>query len=361
MPKNNRPLNSISFLDNLPALYSRDWEEGGPLFRDFLKQFEEAFDALEASIIGDALTLVYKGKGDIEGDPEVTGYPLLVETFDAGRLGYPKGSQAFISGDPVATLLSHPIEADGENIGLIRISGASFFKRLKPGDQLVVRSGSGLTGLTSIREMPPPGFRHRGGQDKLLYLQYLASWIGLPLRSDKTVSWNRRFFREAIALAPNRSTLSGLTALLKSWHHEETAAAETVVTDLIAPENGLNTVFCLERSRIGIDTVLGEGQPSHFYVHLTADPTDVSMRSPKKIGAMKAAAKLILDLEKPANTSYTLNIHFYTMQLAPDARIAPYKQANQVRDPEFIDDDELAVKDTNTFARIGVTTLIGNR
>lgn len=358
MPINPRPINSLDFFNNLPAFYAR---EGDPLFEKFLIQFEEAFEALKASIVGDALTLTYKGPGEPEGDPELKGYPILVELFDAGRLGYPKGSQVFIPGDTRTTLLSDPILANGKAESQVRVRDGNFHKRLKPGEKFVVRSGSGITGLTSIREMPPPNYRHRGEQSKLVYLQYLASWVGLPLRSDKTISWNRRFFREAIALAHNRSTLPGLTALLKSWHHEETEAAETVVTDLIASENNLDTVFRLGESRIGIDTVLGEGKPGHFQVYLTADPSDVSMRNPKKIDAMEAAARLILDLEKPANTSYTLHIYSHTMQLAPKAHIAPYKQANLIRDPESIDDDELTVKDTNTYARIGVTTLIGNK
>ena len=362
MTSNPRPSNSLAFLQELPALYARNLGEGDALLQSFLMQFEEAFDGLEAAILGDALNLVYKGPGELTGGEATTGYPLMVELFDAGRLGYPKGSLVFIPGDPDTSLLHEPIPANAEGLSMIRVSDAGFLKpkRLKPGDRLVVRTGSGLTGLTSISQMPPPAFKHLGNQDKLAYLQYLASWVGLPLRADKTVSWNRRFFREAVQLAHNRSTLPGLSALLKSWHHEESLAAETVVTDLIAPENAVNTVFRLGESRIGIDTVLGQGQPDHFHVHLTADPTDVRMRQPKNIEAMRAAGKLILDLEKPAHTGYSLYIHSRTMQLAPDAFIKPYKSAGVIREPTATDEEELEVKDTNTFARIGVTTLIWN-
>jgi hypothetical protein len=208
--------------------------------------------------------------------------------------------------------------------------------------------------------MPPPNYSHLSGGDKLAYLQYLASWVGLPLRADKLLSWNRRFLREAVALAGNHSTLPGLTSMLKSWHHEEVAAAQTVVTDLTAPENGVNTVFRLGESRVGIDTALGEGAKGHFHVHLTADPNDVSMRDPKKMIALENAAKLMLELEKPAYTDYTLHIHSRTVQLAPDLAIAPYKRVIDKREPESAPEEELLVKDTNTFARVGVTTLLWN-
>jgi hypothetical protein len=360
MVRNPRPVNSLAFLEELPALYSRNLGEGDPLLQSFLAQFEEVFDGLEAAVLGDTLNLVYKGPGEIVDEGGKNGYPLMVELFDVGRLGYPKGSLVFIPGDPDTTLLFEPIPANAEGQSMIRITDAGFLKpkRLKAGDRLVVRTGSGLTGLTSISQMPPPAYLYRGNPDKLAYLQYLASWVGLPLRADKTLSWNRRFFREAVNIAHNRSTLPGLASLLKSWHHEESLAPETVATDLIAPENEVNTVFRLGEARIGIDTVLGQGQPSHFHVHLTADPTDVRMRGPKNIEAMAAAAKLILDLEKPAHTSYNLYIHSRTMQLAPDAPIKPYKSATVIREPTVADEEELEVKDTNTFARIGVTCLI---
>ncbi|NLT57999.1 MAG: hypothetical protein GXX99_03455 [Clostridiales bacterium] len=370
MDRRPRPINDIDFLNELPAFYARDAGEGDALFRRFLMPFEEMFAGLQAAIAGDVLTLTYRDSGEAPDGAGAAGYLLPVGLFDAGCLGYPKSTPVFIPGDPDTTLLAEPIPANGENIAAIRVTDRAFRSRLREGDRLVVRTGSGLAGLASIGEMPPSAFKNLDDR-AFAYLQYLASWVGLPLRSDKSVGWNRRFLREAVALDNNpatlRSTLPGIKALLDAWHHEEAAAQRTVVTDLISPENGVDTVFCLGGSRIGIDTLLGEGEPGHFAVYLTADPDDVYMRQPKNLDAMAAAAELMLNLERPAGTDYRLHIHAHTMRLAPNAPIAAYGGAKGGAGPADQgggageappSDEALAVKDTNTFARIGVTTLL---
>ena len=433
---NSRPVNSVNFLKRLPAFYARDYGDGGQTFSRFLAQFEELFDGFQSAIAGDALTLTYRDPGGayvggsgraIGDDPAVTlaepaapsrrFYQIPVNLFDAGRLGYPKGALVFIPGDPDITTLAQPIAADSVNNDFIVVTDRTFLRRLKDGDPLVVRTNTGLAGLTNINETPPSSYAHLEGAS-FEYLRSLASWVGLPLRSDKLVSWNRRFFREAVAFdngdvildassnkparnsARPRSTLYGIKAMLDSWHHEEAHPVHTIVTDLISPANytaaqekafrkyhgeNFRTVFRLDESRIGIDSLLGEGEKDHFHVYLTTDPDDVYTRQPKNIDAMAAAAELILNLEKPVGTSYTLHISAHTMRLAPDLPILPYNAiAKQVRAEglaaalseiaitEAIGDAieeameeaakesgaELAVDETNTFARIGVTTLL---
>ena len=361
MGNNPRPVNSISFLKLLPGLYSEETEDGGSLLRDFLAQFEEMFAGLQASIAGDGLKLTYRDAGS-DGS-ESAGYPLVVDLFNAGRLGYPKDSLVYIPGKNETTFLAEAIEANREDIDVVRVTDSSFRESLRDGDKFVVLTSSGLAGLTAIHETPPLAFLNRGEADKLAYLQYLASWVGLPVRSDQLVSWNRRFLREAMVLdndpSTQRSTLPGLRAILNAWHKGEIVAEETIVTDLIAPENGVDTVFRLGESRIGVDTLLGQEQEGRFQVYLTADPNDVSMRDPKKLDAMIAAARLILDMEKPVNTEYTLHISVNTMQIAPDAPIAPDENIKR-NWRGLIDKEEepLTLKDTNTYARIGLTTLL---
>ncbi|MCL2121873.1 MAG: hypothetical protein FWH28_06440 [Clostridiales bacterium] len=362
------PVNSVDFLYLLPGFFAAMPEEGSPSFKDFVAQFEELFEGLQAAIAGDALTLTYRGvsgKNPAEDYPSSSGsYPLPVELFAIGRLGYPKNTPVFIPGNPDTTLLAEAIDAGPGERDLILVKDRNFWKYLQPGSKFILRGSSGLAGLSSIQETPPTAFHDLGEKDKLAYLAYLASWIGLPVRADKLVSWNRRFLREAINLDndPNtqRSTLPGIREMLKAWHKGEIVAEETLVTDLIAPHNGGDTVFRIGDSRIGIDMLFGEGAPRHFHVRLTADPDDVSMRDPTKLHAMDTAARLLLDREKPANTEYTLHIHASTMQLAPNARIAPY--ANSKAWEGLIDAEEelLSVQDTNTYARIGVTTLLWN-
>jgi len=407
-------------LKELPAFYAQDYGDG-QLFKHFLMQFEEMFDSLQSAVVGDALTLTYRADDSESGSGSVAGkeaasnrnYKLTVEPFDAGRLGYPKNSLVFIPGDADITTLAEPIAANSEDNSFIQVTDRTFPRRLKDGDKFVVRTSSGLAGLTAIGEMPPSSYKYLGDK-RLAYLQYLASWVDLPLRSDKPLSWNRRFLREAVALDNNslaldqktmipkknsgrpRSTLPGIKALLDVWHHEEVEKDKTIVTDLISPANytkeqeeffrhyygeNFRTVCRLDESRIGVDTLLGEGERGHFHVYLTADPNDVYMRQPRNLDAMAAAAELILNLEKPVGTSYTVHIQAHTMQLAPDGLIASYgsgKAKNEiikgevaaVEPSEAAEADELAaelanelanelaVKDTNTFARIGITTLL---
>ena len=360
MRNNPYPVNSIDFLSELPAFYARGLDGADSMLLDFLRQFEEMFSGLQAAIVGDTLKLTC-GELAAEADMEPGQYPIIVDIFDAGHLGYPKNATVSIPGNPDTTFLAQPIEAATENIGMIYVTDKNFLSYLAPGVKLTVSTGDGLSGLTSIRDMPPPAFLNLGEQDKLAYLQYLASWVGLPVRSDKTVSWNRRFLREAITMDNNtatlRSTMPGIRAMLNAWHKGEIVAENTIVTDLISPANGVNTVFRIGESRIGVDTMFGEDETGHFHVYLTTDPNDVSMRNQKKIDAMTAAAKLLLDMEKPVNMTYTLHIQAHTMQLAVDGKIPPYKNSPGY-DPSAIDEDMLSLDETNTYARIGVTTLL---
>src|SRR5437899_1410234 len=55
------------------------------------------------------------------------------------------------------------------------------------------RTSGGIPDLFSPETTPPPQLTHRPQQD-FDYLNYLASWIALPLRVDKDVSFNRQFF-----------------------------------------------------------------------------------------------------------------------------------------------------------------------
>ena len=360
MRNNPHPVNSIDFLSELPSFYAKGLNGADSLLQDFLMQFEEMFSGLQAAIVGDTLKLTC-GELAEDADIEPGRYKIIVDIFDAGHLGYPKNSTVSIPGNPDTTFLTEPIEAGTENIGIIYVTDKSFLKYLTPGTKLTVETSAGLSGLTSVRDMPPPAFRNLGEKDTLAYLQYLASWVGLPVRSDKTVSWNRRFLREAMTMDNNpatlRSTLPGIRAMLNAWHKGEIVAENTIITDRISQANGVDTVFRIGESRIGVDTMLGEDETGQFHVYLTTDPTDVSMRNQKKIAAMTAAAKLLLDMEKPVNMTYTLHIQAHTMQLAIDGKIPPYKSSPGY-DESLIDDDMLTVDETNTYARIGVTTLL---
>jgi hypothetical protein len=209
------------------------------------------------------------------------------------------------------------------------------------------RTSGGIPDLFDLDTTPPPQFKHRPQPD-FDYLNYLASWIGLPLRTDlirrqgetdadyaaRIMQFNRQFFKTAIAPYPQpndndpplyaqRSTLPGMDALLRAWLKGdllETDPPLLILTDLTRTYNDVDTVFQLAPERnedrnsseiyaqIGLNTVLGEGPPFFFIADLITDPTVPELRNPTGIDVFQRAARFLLDTEKPSHTYYQLRI-----------------------------------------------------
>src|SRR5216684_1208786 len=184
-------------------------------------------------------------------------------------------------------------------------------------------SSGGIPDLFSPATTPPPQFRFRAqsGAGDFAFLSYLASFIALPLRPDRPLDWNRRFFQTAIGLHAQRSTLSGIDAMLRAWLAGdllETAPALPIVSDLAPASNRATAVLELGvTATLGVDTVLGSGPPFLFTVDLVVDPQQTSLRTPAGLDAVQRAARAMLDGEKPAHTYYRLAVRTSTMQLAP--------------------------------------------
>ncbi|GIE35162.1 hypothetical protein Ait01nite_082070 [Actinoplanes italicus] len=166
---------------------------------------------------------------------------------------------------------------------------------------------------------PPAALTHADG-DAFAFLQYLADWIGIRLRPEKSVAWNRELFARTVAVAPDRGTLTGLDTLLRAWLRDDIPAdLPLVITDLTRRHNDVDTVFQLGESILGVSTVLGEG-PAHFFVvDLVADPSVRVLHNPVGLDVLQRVSRLLLDDEKPAHTNYQLRIRGTTMQLAPPA------------------------------------------
>jgi hypothetical protein len=204
-------------------------------------------------------------------------------------------------------------------------------------------SGGGIPDLFSPATTPPPqfSFRPQPGAGDMAYLAYLASFIALPLRADKPLAWNRRFFATAIGLYAQRSTLPGIDAMLRAWLAGDllqTTPPLPLVSDLTPASNGASATFRLGvTATLGVDTVLGSGAPFVFTVDLVVDPQQASLRAPAGLDAVQRAARALLDAEKPAHTYYRLAVRAGTMQLAPPGQ---------------------TVIDGNPAAQIGTTTLL---
>jgi phage tail-like protein len=178
----------------------------------------------------------------------------------------------------------------------------------------------GLPNLFDPDLTPPTDLPHRSG-DTFDYLSYLAGWIGLALRPERTVDWNRRYFRRAVELAPLRGTLAGLDALLRAWLADDLLAGDPpplALTDLTRAHNQVDSVFQLDEAAVlGVQTVLGEGPPFFFVVDLVADPTVRELRNPIGLDVLQRATRSLLAAEKPACSYYQLRLRAHTMQLGP--------------------------------------------
>jgi hypothetical protein len=167
---------------------------------------------------------------------------------------------------------------------------------------------------------PPAELIYRGS-DPFGFLNYLASWIGMTLRPERSADWNRQFIGRAIQLELLRGTSAGLDALLRAWLSGDlltTNPPMLVLTDLTRAYNQVDTTFQLDVNAVlGVQTALGEGPPFFFVVDLVADASVRELRNPVGLDVLQRATRTLLAAEKPAHTYYQLRIRTATMQLAP--------------------------------------------
>ncbi|HZT32873.1 MAG TPA: hypothetical protein VFA33_23505 [Bryobacteraceae bacterium] len=207
-------------------------------------------------------------------------------------------------------------------------------------------SGGGIPSLFDPAVTPPPEFQHLP-QPPIDYLAYLASWIALPLREDKDLDWNRRFFQAAIGLYAPRSTLAGMEALLQAWLRDDLLdLGLPLLNDLARAYNGVDTILQLDVSaQLDFGTVLGEGPPFFFLADLTADPATLALRQPGGLDNLQRQARRLLDLEKPAHTYYELRLRALPMQLAaPGETEIGGRPAAQLDETALIWDEPLIVE-----------------
>jgi phage tail-like protein len=133
------------------------------------------------------------------------------------------------------------------------------------------------------------------------FIPWLAGWVALGLRADWTVAQKRDFLAKIVPLYRRRGTRQNLADLL------------TIYTGLTPIITGIEeTEFQIGvHSTIGADTWV-EGTPPHrFRVSVTMPNPD-----PKTLQRQIQIASALIDLQKPAHTSYDLRVVFDTMQIA---------------------------------------------
>ncbi|HET6520677.1 MAG TPA: hypothetical protein VFG47_12795 [Geminicoccaceae bacterium] len=312
----------IAFLDFLPAVFRRQGEGDGPL-RRFLAAFEALFEELEDAIEG-APDGVLRLRVVSTADATVT-----VGPFRPGPVPRPAGTTV-IAADGRRTTLAAEIPAGDETsppVTRIELADAALAASLTAGDGLTVHAG-GLPDLFHFRTTPPPQLRHSPATE-FAHLAALAAWLDLPLRPEKPVDWNRRWFAEAVRLHPRRATLPGLDALLRAWLEGDLLAVDRqidgpplILTDLTRRGDGVAAALQLGvTATLGVDTVLGEGPPHVFIVDLPTAPELAELRRPDGLEVLHRAARALLDREKPAWTLYELRIRVHGLELAPDGGV----------------------------------------
>src|SRR4051794_36971245 len=197
----------------------------------------------------------------------------------------------------------------------------------------------GLPHVFAADTTPPPEFTYSPAAP-MDYLDYLASWIGLPLRAEKPAEWNRRFLTLAVPLLARSGTRDGLAALLRAWLAGDVLDAEThdpdaahrptvLLTDLLPSTRGGPSAFQLGvTATLGVETVLGAPPPGLFVVDVVVDQRfsgnvdgsgllRVPLRTPAGVDALARAATSLLDRERPAATIYELRLRGEPCRLAP--------------------------------------------
>ncbi|MDB4948788.1 MAG: repeat domain protein [Gemmatimonadetes bacterium] len=147
------------------------------------------------------------------------------------------------------------------------------------------------------------------------FMEWLAGWVALGLRSDLGLEERRAFLRSAVPLYRRRGTKLGLESAIRIHTQYAHAApggppapAEAqpeVTVEEAAPEMRVG-----ERTRVGETTVIGGGPPHFFRVRIWDPCLDAaSLRRTREVVAA------VIELEKPAHTVYTLQVEGPTMQI----------------------------------------------
>jgi phage tail-like protein len=124
------------------------------------------------------------------------------------------------------------------------------------------------------------------------FLPWLARWIALTLREDWGEARQRFLIGHAARLYRLRGTKRGLEELL------------AVYTSLPALVDERSTPFQVEKhSQVGVDTLIGGGQPLFFYVKVKMKGQDYA-----QLGEQEPIIRALVDLQKPAHTQYRLEI-----------------------------------------------------
>lgn len=136
------------------------------------------------------------------------------------------------------------------------------------------------------------------------FLQWLAGWVALTLKVGEgwTEEKRRQLIAKIVPLYKKRGTKEGLEEYIKIYVGED---IQVSINEFLEP---FQVGFT---STVGVNTLVGEGRPYYFAVHMI-------LPAPKRdiLEKKRQALIEIINQEKPAHTYYGLTIEAPTMQIA---------------------------------------------
>ena len=138
------------------------------------------------------------------------------------------------------------------------------------------------------------------------FLNWLASWVALALRSDLSLARQRRLVANVAHLYRIRGTRRYLEEILK-LHLD----ALPSVTDQDRP-----SLQIVNHSTVGVDTYLGGGPSFVFQVTLA-----FSQKEDEFTARQRQLARDVIELERPAHTWYELRVIFPRLQIGVQSTV----------------------------------------
>ena len=144
-------------------------------------------------------------------------------------------------------------------------------------------------------------------------LPFLARWVGWEMSDRWSVKQQRRLIRYATTLYRWHGTRHGLRFYLHLCTglplDEELPEEEKHISIREVHSAGL----ILGKTSMGVDSILGGGKKYHFAVQLRVDENDPNVEVEEKM------VRHIIERERPAFSSYELEINYYNSEIAVDS------------------------------------------
>jgi phage tail-like protein len=174
------------------------------------------------------------------------------------------------------------------------------------------QGGGSSTLLTGIQRYFDPGPDYPTDPQKLddynraplEFLGWLAGWVSLTLREDWSAEHKRKFIANAVQLYRLRGTKAGIIQFVQTY----TGGPAVEIS-----EEGAEFQLGVH-SRIGVDTVLDSGTPFFFRVKLASS-------DPLGFQKQQEIVTAIIELQKPAHTSFSLEVETLQFQIGVNSRI----------------------------------------